>query len=364
MTLGAVLLVYPFLARTGKPLIIDSYDPFLLAGLELYRGRDLPEQITRNEHYRRAHLRALHAADVILCASERQRDYWLGMISALGRVNPHTYAGDPTLRRLVRVVPFGLPSEPPRSTRRVMKGVHPGIGESDRVVLWGGGLWQWLDPQTAIRAMARVAQSAPDVKLFFMGTRRPNPEVARQMTVAEEAETLSRDLGLTGRNVFFNDWVAYADRQNFLLEADLGISLHRDVVETRFAFRTRVLDCVWAGLPLVATEGDTLSQEMRQEGLGATVPPGDERAVADALLGLLDTPLRKADARPRFEALARRYRWEAVAEPLVEFCCHPYVSPDKGRLATFRTDLMSPFSWRTLPARAWGALKRRAGRRS
>ena len=57
---------------------------------------------------------ALRFADVVLCASERQRLLLLGVLLALGRVNPDTYDGDPTLGRLVRVVPFGLPSEPPR----------------------------------------------------------------------------------------------------------------------------------------------------------------------------------------------------------------------------------------------------------
>ena len=36
--------------------------------------------------------------DFFLCASERQRDLWLGHMSALGRVNFATYAQDNTLR--------------------------------------------------------------------------------------------------------------------------------------------------------------------------------------------------------------------------------------------------------------------------
>ena len=34
MTLGTVPLMCPFLMGTDKPLILDAYDPFLLAGLE------------------------------------------------------------------------------------------------------------------------------------------------------------------------------------------------------------------------------------------------------------------------------------------------------------------------------------------
>ena len=51
--------------------------------------------------------------DTFLCASGRQRDMWLGHLAACGRINPVTYDADPTLRSLLRVVPFGVADEPP-----------------------------------------------------------------------------------------------------------------------------------------------------------------------------------------------------------------------------------------------------------
>jgi glycosyltransferase involved in cell wall biosynthesis len=363
MTLGAVPLACPFLTRTDKPLILDAYDPFLLAGLELHRG-DLRQQLIAHEHYRRALLVGLGSADFILCANERQRDYWLGMLSALGRVNPHNYRGDPTLSRLLSVVPFGLPGEPPRQGRPALKGVHPAIRSSDRVVVWGGGLWDWLDAKTAIRAMAQVTAIRGDVKLFFMGTQRPNRRVAR-MAALEEAVALSRDLGLHGRSVLFNaEWVPYAERQNYLLEADLGICLHHDVLETRFAFRTRLLDCVWAGLPVVATRGDTLGEEMHREGLARAVAPGMEHAVAAAILELLDVADIKARMRPRFEAMAARYRWDVVASPLVEFCRNPRLAADKAHRNGRALRLGPPSSWEKLVAKVRGILTRNRLQRS
>jgi glycosyltransferase involved in cell wall biosynthesis len=355
MTLGMVPLACPFITRADKPLILDAYDPYLLAGLELHRG-DPEEQLRTHESYRRALLAGLGAADLILCASERQRDYWLGALSALGRVNPHNYRGDPTLSRLLRVVPFGLPREPPRQGRSVLKGVHPEIRASDRVVVWGGGLWDWLDARAAIRAMAHVTATRGDVKLLFMGTQRPSR--VTKMAALEEALALSRDLGLYGRSVLFNiEWVPYAERQNYLLEADLGICLHHDTLETHFAFRTRMLDYVWAGLPAIATRGDTLSEEMHHEGLARTVAPGAERAVAAAILELLDTADLKARMRPRFEAMAARYRWDVVASPLVEFCRNPHLSPDRGYRP--RGVLLPTFSWGNLAATARRVLARK-----
>jgi glycosyltransferase involved in cell wall biosynthesis len=329
ITLGTVAAVYPFLTRIAKPLVVDSYDPFLLAGLEQHRGFPRDERIASHERYLRAHSIALRAADLVLCASDRQRDYFLGMLSALGRVNPAAYDRDSRLRHLIRVVPFGLPSLPPRHTRQVLKGVHPGVAVDDRVVLWGGGVWTWFDAPTAVKAISRIARSRADVKLFFMGVDRPNRSV-NHSAAAREARELSRSLGVADRAVFFNEWVSYDDRQNYLLEADVGISLHPETVESRFAFRSRFLDYFWAGLPVVATEGDVLSERVRQAGVGELVAPGDDRSVAAAILKLLETPDLKAAYRPRFTALAEEFHWEETAKPLIEFCRDPRLAPDKA----------------------------------
>ena len=53
------------------------------------------------------------AADFSICASEKQRDYWLGRFCSLGRLSPKICKLDPTLRNLIDVVPFGLPADPP-----------------------------------------------------------------------------------------------------------------------------------------------------------------------------------------------------------------------------------------------------------
>src|SRR5690606_20550406 len=116
-------------------------------------------------------------------------------------------------RALIDVVPFGLPQAPPAHTRPVLRGVVPGIGPEDEVVLWGGGLWDWFDPLTAIRAVAALAPQRPRLRLFFAGVGHPNPAVPA-MRQAQAAQALSAELGLTGRVVFFNDWVPYADRAN------------------------------------------------------------------------------------------------------------------------------------------------------
>jgi GT2 family glycosyltransferase/glycosyltransferase involved in cell wall biosynthesis len=325
---GFLLQKAPALRALDKPLVVDLYDPFILENLAYFARDRLPfRQAIHGEHLGVLNDQ-LQAGDFFLCASERQRDYWLGMLAANNRLNPATYDADPTLRTLIAVVPYGLPPEPPHAAGPALKGVLPGIAATDRVILWGGGLWDWFDPLTLVRAMARVVAARPDARLVFLGTRHPNAALP-PMAMPERTRELAAALGLAERHVFFRDWVPYAERAAYLLDADVGVSLHPDTVETRYAFRSRLLDCFWAGLPLVCTRGDALADLVEREGLGRVVPPGDEAAVAAALLALLDQPDLRATLAPSFARVAATLTWDRAVAPLAAYCRAPRRAPDR-----------------------------------
>ena len=147
-----------------------------------------------------------------------------------GRANALTYDADPTLRQLIDVAPFGLPDEPPEHRRQVLRGVVPGIGQTDDVIIWAGGIYDWFDPLTLIRAIAGLSRERPTVRLYFMGLRHPNPDVP-SMQMAIDARVLAEDLGVADKYVFNDGWVDYSERQNYLLEANVGVTVHFDEPE-------------------------------------------------------------------------------------------------------------------------------------
>jgi hypothetical protein len=169
------------------------------------------------------------------------------------------------------------------------------------------------------------------VKLFFLGTRHPNPEVPA-MRVQAEMMDLARHLDLHNRCIFFNEkgYVPYGERANYLLESDFGVSTHRHGVEARLASRTRFLDYMWAGLPILCTEGDSLAEMVSREGLGITVPDGDPEGLAEAILHLASNPGEVQRMRDRLEQVRERFVWSRVLGPLKEFCRNPSRAPDKG----------------------------------
>ncbi|WP_295692218.1 glycosyltransferase [Lapillicoccus sp.] len=325
---GLLLSFHTWIADADVILVADVYDPFHLETLEQERARSDEERMTISRDTVDALNRQLARADFLLCASEKQRDFWLGQLAGMGRINPYTYDEDESLRGLIDVAPFGLQEGRPVQTRHALKGTFPGIGTDDKVVIWGGGVYNWFDPLTLIHAIDKARQKVPEIRLVFLGMKHPNPGVP-EMDMAHRTRALAADLGLEGTHVFFNEqWVAYDDRQNYLLDADLGVSCHFDHVETEFSFRTRILDYLWAGLPIVCTDGDAFGDLVERESLGVAVPPEDVDALADALVLLLTDTGAAAAASARAREISQQFTWSRSLAPLAAFVRSPRRAPD------------------------------------
>jgi glycosyltransferase involved in cell wall biosynthesis len=314
-------LVDRWLMRSPARVAIDLYCPETLETLELAADRSRLQrgQLTATT-LDRLHA-ALRTGDNFICASESQRDLWLGAMLALRLIGPELYDEDPSMRETIDLVPFGAPREPPAR----VAGVGPretiaAVGADSELVLWNGGIWRWLDAPTAIRAVAELSERRPRLRLVFMGGA---PEHPAAVQATREARALAERLGLLGSVVFFHDsWVPYAERGTWLLQADCAISAHAEHLETRFAYRTRLLDCFWAGVPIACTSGDDLADYVSRERLGAVAAPQDAHALAAALEQVLDEG--RDSYSERLATAAEQHSWERMAAPLVRWLDAPH----------------------------------------
>jgi len=324
---GELAAEFPALAAANLCIVIDGYNPLLPEGLALW-DRSQPAQAQAWWRQRMISLAPqVLLGDFYLCASERQRDWWIGLLEAHGRINPATYLADPSLRNLIDTAPYGVDESSPSPSKPTIKNVWPGISTEDRLILWGGGLWPWLDALTAIRAVAKLRQTRPEVKLIFPGARHPNPDMAGMPTQLPAAQALAAELNLLDTGVFFGDWVAYADWENVLLESDVALSLHYDTLETRLAYRSRLFEAIRAGLPSIVTKGDATSELVEQYQLGIVVDYMDVDGVVAALAQLLDEP---TELRALHFAEARRQlSWERMTAALIRYCLQPHHAADR-----------------------------------
>ena len=328
---GHILYYFPFLKNFKGKIIVDLYNPFNLESLEMFKDSNMEERIRIDKNNLNILKFQLTIGDFFICASEKQRDYWIGMLNAVGRINPYNYDSDSTLRNLIDIVPSGIPSEPPLRSNLSIMDVIPNIKEEDIIILWGGGIWNWLDPITAIKALWEITRSRKDIKLVFMGIKHPDPKLP-EMKKCIEAIKLSRELDLYEKDVFFNEWAPYKLRQTFLMGSDVGLSIHHERIETEFSYRTRVMDYIWARLPVITTEGDSIAKMVKVENIGEVVKYEDTHQLSRVIESMATNKSLKEIYRKNLNKIAPGFYWENVTRPLVKYCVNSYYAVDKRKI--------------------------------
>ncbi|HUP49897.1 MAG TPA: glycosyltransferase [Thermoanaerobaculia bacterium] len=276
--------------RREQRAVFDMFDPTVLELRELYGSApSIRQRIHLAAEWSRL-CYALEMADLLISAAPQQRRFYAQLQS-----------GDaPWID-----VPFGIDlAETPSCAR-----------PQDNVVIWGGGVWAWLDPVTAIEAVHRVNAAGVRCKLLFLGRTRPNVELVDRRREDRFAQLLAG----AGPDVSANaEWVPYRERLSWLRSGKVAIMLHRPTAEAEFSIRTRLFDAIAAGVPVVASAGGFAAGLVEREGLGVVVPPGDAGAVAAAIRRLLTDDVFHASCVQSLERIRPRYAWGVVARPLVE----------------------------------------------
>ncbi|MCH7698469.1 MAG: glycosyltransferase [Chloroflexi bacterium] len=306
-----------------KQFVADLFSQYFIEWMELTRAesRGLKQAVWMNTNRTYLNMQ-LTIADYIICANERQRDTYVGSLSALGLIDPDAYEEDDTLRRYIDVVPHGIRPDEIKHKRQVLKGVYAGINEGDKVLLWNGGTVAWYDPEPFLRALHILSKERDDIKAVFLGTFYP--DLSAFLGYGQRFQTafqLAKDLGLYQKSVFFEfGWVPHAEVTDYLIESDLGVCTYFDNLETRYSHRTRFVDIFWAEKPLICTRGDVLAEMVEERGLGIVVEEGDTEGVANAIRRLVDDEAFYKQCQENLHTIKPELTWDVALKPLVRFC--------------------------------------------
>jgi glycosyltransferase involved in cell wall biosynthesis len=332
----------------STPIVIDLYDPWLLENLHYTETLGLDP--FRNDH--RSWVLQLSRGDFFLCATEEQRDFYLGFLTALGRVNPERRRLDSDLRGLIDVVPFGVPD--PLPPHRPW--LTPAPRDAGARLLFGG-LYEWYDPWTLLEALDTMI----DLPWRLLFARNPNAgepnagDTPQALLAQVEAWVAARGARWRDR-VELLDWAPFERRFDLLRDVTLLVSTHRDGLETRLSLRTRFLDAMAAGCPVVTSDGGAVARMVRDSGGGWVVPRGDAPALARALREALQSPAVADERAAVARGVARALAWPRALEPLERFCAAPAVDPTREAFA-FRPETPIPSDdWRFRVRRKLGLL--------
>lgn len=314
----------------GSKIVLDLYDPTIIEHLERIDSLSVKKKMLLHSIYVDWIKTQIKYADHYLCAHERQRDFWLGMLAMSGKLNPRRYSHDKRAAQIIAMVPTGVPDAPPIKSGKAIREKFKGVCKNDRILLWVGAPNHWYDQELLINAVADIGKLRDDIKLIFVCGNPQNSDILKK-----DME-LCKTLGVLEKTVFFVDsWLSKEELSNYYLESDMGVSLHHCHLETRFSMRNRILGYLWGGLPVIVTEGDYAAEIVRENGWGIVVKEHSKMELVAAIQKLVDDKTYYDNCKSAIKEQLASYRWSTVLLKLEEVIMSPLVEKRCSRLIDF-----------------------------
>jgi glycosyltransferase involved in cell wall biosynthesis len=265
-----------FLPRTHAISLVDFIGSSLLENA--YLGR-YPASVAP-----RLKAEVFSKADLVICANERLRYYLTGFLLSRGIDKPLDS---------VRVIPLGPPAEPPNKSAdfRTMK------SKGQFIILVAGSLNPWYDYETLFKAVNEIPNT--NLQIVFMGD---NPTTV-SVDVKRKLIDLAGKHGL-GEKITITGPVAFKERCNYYLQADVGLNPAGDSWEDELSSRARLVDYLWAGLPVITSGRDYISKLAIESGEASYFAPHDYARLSQLIRRVIsDKPSAVSSGRGRSRAL-------------------------------------------------------------
>ena len=206
----------------------------------------------------------------------------------------------------ISVIPFGINDTVPRtSLTRAEARRRSGLLESERVLLFFGNIAPYKGLEYLVEALALVRQAYTDSILVIAG--RPKGSENYWATI----ESRLQELELADFVKQRIEYVPDADTEIYFKAADVL------VLPYTFVFQSGVLFLSYSfGLPVIASDVGSLSDDVVEGRTGFICPPTDVPALAETIKRYFSSPLFEslAERRGEIREYAReRYSWETVA---------------------------------------------------
>jgi phosphatidyl-myo-inositol alpha-mannosyltransferase len=170
------------------------------------------------------------------------------------------------------------------------------------LLLFVGRLEKRKGLEPLIRAFTLLKADRPEARLLVVGDGAERGRCEQLLPAG-----LRSDVTFLGR-------VDQADLPRYYSTCDLYVS----PALGGESFGIVLLEAMAAGAPIVASDLPGYRSVARDEVHGRLVPPGDPRALADAIRELLDNPSRRAVMADEGRRTVARYDWSVVAAELRE----------------------------------------------
>jgi glycosyltransferase involved in cell wall biosynthesis len=306
-----------FLGRSNLqiPTILDYVGPGLLEEFVAH-GR-IPSELVR------LFLDSFGYGDLILTTTRRERYFLIGLITASERLSRVHYDRTDPLVEVVRMTP--------PTGSNVADPIRHRNPEDPLTVLLAGAFLPWYDYAPLAQAVGALEPAlAAKVHVLVLGGNPRNPQMVERVQ-----KTLTS--GPNASCFRFIGLVPFAERLHLYHQADVALSIGANSVEDELSARTRVVDYLGAGLPVLSSGRDEYASEIIAAGAGFRYESATE--LAGWLGRLVREPPLLSEARARIPPLLEGpFNGNLAARPVIGFIDHPrLLARHIGRRARLRS---------------------------
>ena len=302
---------------TKKPLWIDLYGDRVSEGQVSSHTRKSNRGVKILYEYLDIILRN---ADAYSTCSTPQKFEVVGQLGMVERLNRETIGYD-----FVHAVLPGAPSKP-REVRDPIKLRGDKLPEDAFIVLWCGGYNVWTDVQTLFWGLNDAMERDSRVHYVSAGA-------GVQM---ENNNSYERLLDMVNRSpnrhrFHMLGWQPSGVIPGLYQQADVGVNLDASHYETMLGTRTRLVEMMHHGLPVITTLGCELSYIIKNQELGLTFRIGDAKMFSNQIRALAkDDSMQKRFAQRAWDYTRRELSFENTTQSFLEWAKKPAFAPDRG----------------------------------
>ena len=309
--------------RQDQQLILDGYVPIHIE-MSARNSDNLDREYDAFNFENKIWTKALRRGDILLCANEAQKKFYTGVMAQVGRINPITYGDED----LIQIVPYGIYRE---------KAVAKNDPVSKLVknkkafkLLWFGGIYPWFDLTNLLEAVKNANKTTP-IELIMVGVKNPfnqHPDfIKRYEEVMDYIKNNNMD-----EIVHITDWVKFEDRAEWYLGSDVVVLINNIGMENTLAWRTRLVDYVWADLPIVTNGGDPMSDILEANKAVYILPDLDAKTIEKEIIKISKDKETLKQVSTNLSKVRRLFYWDKVTENLSKLISKGYKPADAGLL--------------------------------
>ncbi|MFV2044838.1 MAG: glycosyltransferase [Anaerolineales bacterium] len=269
----------------------------------------------------------LNTGDAFSVCAGPQEHVLVGELAMIGRLNNATFGFD-----FVHTV---LPGSPPKANShdqsrngRSLMSSH-GIADTDFVVLWCGGYNAWTDVETLYRGLDAAMSRDPRIHFVSVGAS----------TYEGPDDVYAKFLDLIDGSVYQDrfhmlGWQPWSGIADFYRDSDVGINIDAWHYETVYGTRTRLVEMIGAGLPVITSSGSELSSLLSDGASALSFEIGDWEGFGQQILTLCqDEERRRELANNALGYAESKLSFSTTMAPVRAWVQQPRRAPDKAAVS-------------------------------